>query len=172
MRFYTNNFDTRTEGIELIATRRIQIWENPTDFTFSASFIKTDVQNRDPSLINDQRVRELEKGSPKLRANLNIDQQLAPRWFMNGRIRYYHKIWEPHVFTDAFPINVDPEFIMDAEFSYIYNDNTTLIFGLENLLHTFPVDNPWAGDTGARYPLTSAFGFNGAVAYFRANIDF
>lgn len=172
VRFYTNNFDTRTEGIELIATRRIEIWENPTDFTFSASFIKTDVQNRDPALINDQRVRELEKGSPKLRANLNIDQQLAPRWYMNGRIRYYHKIWEPHVFTDAFPINVDPEFIMDAELSYIYNDNTTLIFGLENLLHTFPVDNPWAGDTGAKYPLTSAFGFNGAVAYFRANIDF
>ena len=172
IRFYTNNFDTRTEGVELIATRRIQIWENPTDFTFTASFIKTDVESHDPDLINDQRVRELEKGTPKLRANLNVVHQLTPRWFLNGRMRYYHKIWEPHVFTDALPINVDPEFILDAEFSYAYDENTTLIFGLENFLHTYPVDNPWAGVAGAKYPLTSAFGFSGAVAYFRANINF
>ncbi len=168
VRFYTNDFDTRTEGIELTANRSVSIRQNPTDVTLTASWVTTTVENYNPALINDQRVRELEKGTPKLRVNVNAVHPFTENLVMNGRLRYYHKIWEPHLFSDAFPLNVSESYLVDVEFQYQLDASMSFTFGIENLLDETPTGNHWAGVAGSKYPTTSPFSFNGGVAYFRA----
>ena len=171
VRFFTNNFDTRTEGIEVSAARSLMIVKRQIDFTLVTSFIKTSVENYDPAVINEQRVRELQKGVPKLRLTLSGVHAVNAKWNVNGRIRYYHKIWEPHLFSEAFPLHVSEDFLVDLEVNYVFDENTTFSFGLENSTNIFPTGNPWAHVAGSKYPMTSPFSFNGGVAYFRANMN-
>lgn len=171
VRFFTNNFDTRTEGIEITAARSMEIYRREIDFTLVTSFIKTSVENYDPAVINEQRVRELRKNVPKLRLTLSGVHAVNAKWNVNGRIRYYHKIWEPHLFSEAYPFHVAEDFLLDLEVNYKFDDNTTFTVGLENTTNIFPTGNPWAHVAGSKYPMTSPFGFNGGVAYFRANMN-
>ena len=171
VRFFTNNFDTRTEGVEIAASRTILIMERPTFFTLASSFIKTTVESYDPDLINEQRVLELRKGVPKLRLTLSGIHAVNERWNINARFRYYHKIWEPHLFSETYPLDVAEDVLLDVEVNYLFDENTTLSFGLENVTNTFPTGNRWADVAGSKYPMTSPFGFNGGTAYFRANMN-
>lgn len=172
IRFFTNNFDTRTEGVEVAAARNISIANRPIDFRLVASFIKTSVENYDSTVINEQRVLELRKGVPKLRFTLSGAHEVNAKWNVNGRIRYYHKIWEPHLFSDAYPFTTHEDFLIDLEANYLFDENTTFTFGLENFINTFPTGNPWGNVAGSKYPMTSPFGFNGGTAYVRANMNF
>lgn len=171
VRFFTNNFDTRTEGVEVTAARSMVVMQREIDFNLVTSFIKTSVESYDPAVINEQRVLELRKGVPKLRLTLSGVHEVNAKWNVNGRIRYYHKIWEPHLFSDAYPLDVAEDFLLDLEVNYRFDDNTTFTFGLENTTNIFPTGNPWAHVAGSKYPMTSPYGFNGGVAYFRANMN-
>ena len=171
VRFFTNNFDTRTEGIEVAATRTVHVVQRPIDFTLVTSYIRTSVENYDPALINEQRVRELEEGVPKFRLTLSGVHAVNAKWNVNGRFRYYHKIWEPHLFSDAYPLEVSEDILLDVEVNYLFDENTTISFGLENFFNTFPTGNPWSHVAGSKYPTTSPFGTNGGTAYFRANMN-
>jgi len=171
VRFFTNNFDTRTEGVEIAAERSMEIVRREIDFTLVTSFIKTTVENYDPAVINEQRIRELRKGLPKLRLTLSGFHSVNAKWNVQGRLRYYHKIWEAHLFSDAYPFDVSEDILLDVEVNYMFDENTTFTFGLENTTNIFPTGNPWAHVAGSKYPMTGPFGFNGGVAYFRANMN-
>ena len=171
VRFFTNNFDTRTEGIEVAATRTIEVFERPVYFTLVTSYVKTSVEHYDPAVIDEQRVRELEDGLPKFRLTLSGVHRVNEKWNVNGRIRYYDNIWEPHLFSSAYPFEVSEDILLDLEVNYEFDENTTFTFGLENTMNTFPTGNPWAHVAGSKYPTTSPFGFNGGTAYLRANMN-
>ena len=68
--------------------------------------------------------------------------------------------------------------LVDAEVAYTFdnvaqmNNRLTFILGAQNLLNTYPSENPVASRTGSPYPLTSPFGFNGGFYYFRGIWEF
>ncbi|MDE2977110.1 MAG: TonB-dependent receptor, partial [Acidobacteriota bacterium] len=76
--------------------------------------------------------------------------------------------------TDHNPDTVGPFRIATIEqglpkFRYNLN-NTSIALGVQNLLNTYPEDNPGAADgVGNRYGQFSPFGFNGAYYYVRFN---
>lgn len=168
--FFTNDFDTRTEGLELNVARNIDFGPIQSDVNVAASYTVTTVEHFNEFIIDNQRVRELEEAIPRLRVTFASMQRFTDRWFAMARVRYYGEIWEPHVFTDALPIDVDAEALFDLEFSFMPDERTALVIGFENLLDTYPVENPYSGLVGAQYPTTSAFGFNGARGYFRMTL--
>ena len=165
--FYTNNFDTRTEGLELNIARGVNIGQVQSNLSIAASYTVTTVEYFDDDIISLQRVRELEDGIPRLRFSILANNQLSQRWTAMTRLRYYGEIWEPHVFSELFPIDVEAEALLDIEISFMPDERTSMVLGFENLLDTYPVENPWSGVVGAQYPITSPFGFNGAMGYFR-----
>ncbi|MYC25299.1 MAG: TonB-dependent receptor [Gammaproteobacteria bacterium] len=171
IRFFTNNFDTRTEGVEVTAEKTMVIARREIDFTLVTSFIKTTIENHDPAVINEQRVLELRKNIPKLRLTLSGFHAVNEKWNVHGRFRYYHKIWEPHLFSEAYPYEVAEDVLLDLEVNYMFDENTTFSFGLENSTNIFPTGNPWADVAGSKYSMTGPFGFNGGVAYFRAHVN-
>ncbi|MCY4142273.1 MAG: TonB-dependent receptor [Gammaproteobacteria bacterium] len=170
IRFYTNDFDTRTEGLELSVAKSIDTGFMESDFTLSANYTVTTVEHFNPDIINSQRVRELEEGVPRLRFTLAATHTLNRMWSGMTRLRYYGETWEPHVYSDVYPVDVDAAVLADVEVRFTPDDRTSAAVGFENILDTYPNENPWSGIAGAEYPITSPYGFNGAFFYMRVTV--
>lgn len=167
IRFYTNDFDTRTEGVELSVSKSITTRITESNYKFSANYTVTTVEHFNPAIINSQRIRELEEGIPRLRFTLAATHKLSQMWSGTIRVRYYGETWEPHVYSDVFPIDVDSAFIRDIEVRFTPDERTSAAVGIENISDTYPNANPWSGIAGAEYPITAPYGFNGAFYYLR-----
>lgn len=168
VRFFTNDFDTTTQGVDVVAT--LPIGSN-TEITFSGNWTDTEVDRANPALIGPSRVRQLEDGVPDVRFTLTGTHDFnnfRGLW----RINHYGDYFEDHVDAAAFPIEVGAETTLDLEVGYTFGENLTVALGGQNVLDEDPDPNPFASSiVGAEFPVTSPMGFNGAFFYLRASWD-
>ena len=68
-RFFTNDFDTTTDGIDVVATYSTEIGDGVTDFTFVYNETETEVDSS--SLLSASRIAALEALLPENRWNLS-----------------------------------------------------------------------------------------------------
>ncbi len=166
-RFFTNDFDTETQGIDVVATTSADMLGGTTDFTLSLNNTRTKVKSFNPTTLDQTRIRELQDGLPELRANLQANHTFGD-WRVLGRVSYYDE-W-----FDSEDGNVyGGEVLFDAEAAYQINDEMSIVVGAQNLFDQTPETNPGAaGGVGNRYSQFSPFGFNGGFWYARFNYDF
>ena len=93
IRFYTNDFDTTTQGVDIVATYPLEFWGGMTGLSFAGNWTKTTVDDRDPDVISDKRVIQLEKNLPRFRFTLSADHRQGP-WNFLGRLRFYSDFTE------------------------------------------------------------------------------
>ena len=170
IRFYTNDFDTTTQGIDVIATYPVEMMGGHTNFSFAGNWTETTVDKFNPDVISDKRVTQLEKNLPRTRFTLSANHLQGP-WTFLARARYYGKFTE---FTtdDATARNEgDARALVDIEGSYTFKDSLTLAAGAENVLDTKP-SKLSSNVSGLIYTETSPYGFNGGFFYFRALWNF
>ena len=159
-RFFTNDFDTRTQGIDVVATYEPEFAEHTT-FTFLFNHTTTRVTDFSPQIIDDRRILELEKSLPRNRWNLSAAH--APgRWRLLARVNYFGGWYDSE---DARFNDGDPT--VDMEASYSLTDFAGVAVGGQNVLNKFPGRNPDAGVVGNPYSQYSPYGFNGAFFYVR-----
>ena len=166
IRFYTNDFDTTTQGVDVIATYPVEMMGGHTNFSFAGNWTETTVDKFNPEVINEKRVIQLEKNLPRTRFTLSANHLQGP-WGFLARARYYGKFTE---FTtdDATARNEgDARALVDIEGSYTFKDSLTLVAGAENVLDTKP-SKLSSNVSGLVYMETSPYGFNGGYYYFRA----
>ena len=168
-RFFANDFQTTTQGIDLVATWNADMFGGNTDFL--ATFNWTDTEVDDATLAGPCRIRQLEENIPETRAGFTANHSRGNSNTMI-RINYYGDYFEAHLDSCDLPIDAGAEFTVDAEFGYNFTDNFRFMIGAQNLLDEFPDDNPWVGVVGADYPVTSPMGFNGGYYYIRGVFDF
>ena len=171
VRFFSNAFDTTTQGIDIVATYRKKMFGGDTTFTLAANLNHTKVDKFNPDVISSKRVTQLEENLPNFRSLLTADHLNGP-WRFLTRLRYYDDFVEFHAGTDAFRINARERLLVDGEASYTFKPGFTLAAGAENLFNTFPTENPYQGATGAKYPESSPYGFNGGFYYLKASYRF
>ncbi|WP_193166291.1 TonB-dependent receptor plug domain-containing protein [Microbulbifer hainanensis] len=167
-RFYTNDFDTETQGVDLVATYPLA---DSTDLSFAMNWTDTEVTEYNPATMDDLRIRQLEDSLPHTRANATL-KHYGDNWRSLLRVNYYGSYWEAHLDDGTLPIDGGAEWTLDVEGAYNISESLSLIAGAQNLLDNYPDENPWAGIAGAEYPVTSPMGFNGALYYLRANYTF
>jgi iron complex outermembrane receptor protein len=68
-RFYVNDFDTTTEGVDLVATYSTEMFNGNTDLTFVWSTVETEV-DKTSGLVGGARIGQLESLLPESRWNL------------------------------------------------------------------------------------------------------
>ena len=163
-RFFVNDFDTETEGFDVVATYPLE-WSNAsTDLSLAFNSTTTTVTAFNPNTIDDVRILELEKGLPETRWNLQANHFWG-NWRFLARVSYYDDWYDSE----------DTEFysgtsIVDAEVAYTWNERTTIVLGAQNLLDETPDENPnAAGGVGNQYSQFTPFGFNGGFWYLRVN---
>ena len=175
LRFYTNDFDTTTQGLDLVASYPLESMVGLTEFTFVGNWNKTEVDSRTPEFISDKLVRQIEDGLPQFRFSLTADHSYGP-WRLLSRLYYYDR-FRDYPTDGAFGYNAGERWLMDVELSYTFlhlpfMQAVTIAAGAENLFDQYPRRNPQATGAGLKYPETSPYGFNGGFYYVRAGFDF
>ena len=62
--------------------------------------------------------------------------------------------------------------LFDLESSYMASAGLVITIGVQNLLNTYPDENPKSGNIGNQYGQFSPFGFNGAFWYAKFGLQF
>ena len=166
IRFFTNDFDTTTQGIDVIATYPVDMMGGHTNFSFAGNWTETTVDKFNPDVISDKRVIQLEKNLPRTRFTLSANHLQGP-WSFLARARYYGKFTEFTTDDGSARNEGDARALVDIEGSYTFKESLTLVAGAENVLDTKP-SKLSSNVSGLVYTETSPYGFNGGFYYFRA----
>ena len=176
IQYYANDFDSRTQGFDLVASLPFEFsgGESLLSLAFNYTNSELNVTNPKSPISNINTLKERENGVPKTRAVLTYSHTEEDISAM-VRINYYGRFYNAQ-FNDVSLIElVDPIVITDMEVSYKVTDNLALSVGAKNVFDVFPDEfskGRTAGFLGAIYPLNSPAGFNGGHYYLRMGWDF
>ena len=170
-RFFTNDFDTTTSGVDLVATYSTEMLGGSTDFSFV--YNKPDTEVDKSSLLSASRINALEALLPENRYNLTAvhmtgDWTIMARYMHVGESEYYFGLNDygnPDITTLGDQMQLDIEATRDFG-SY------QITFGAENITDEYPDKDTGVTCCGADYPEFAPLGFNGAFYYIRAGLDF
>ncbi len=164
-RFFSNSFDTRTQGVDIRGDYDFEMLGGDSTFILAANYTDTKVTDQGP--ISDGRVQALEDLLPNIKGSATL---LHSKGIWSGLVRAsYYGEWDD---TGNGVDDIGAELLIDAEIGAEVYEGLELIVGAQNLLDNFPDENPGAGDIGQLYPESSPFGFNGGQYYVKARYTF
>ena len=162
-RFFTNDFDTTTQGIDIVLTVPVP----NGDVTVLYNRTETTVTDFNPDTLDDLRIKELEENLPKQRGALTLTQSLTSQLSVLGRASYFGD-WYDSEDDETYTGKV----LFDLESTYMASSGIAITLGVQNLLNTYPDENPKSGNIGNQYGQFSPFGFNGAYWYAKFGYSF
>lgn len=181
--FFTNDFDTTTEGIDFVANYSTDMLDGSTVFSLAYNWNETTV-DKFTAITGEGKVSRLENDLPNHRATFTW----AQNWDnvnMFTRVNYFGEFQGVHVDWIGTPdepgteINADSEVTVDIEVTYHATDNLRVSLGAQNIFDVYPSELDFEQQTGApnnswggKYYETSPFGFNGGFYYLKATYSF
>jgi iron complex outermembrane receptor protein len=191
-RFFVNGLDTKTEGLDLIATHRLGTSFGSISNTLAYNYNKTEIERilaapgplaAIPGLVLFGRLESLriEEGQPKDKIILSTDWTIAD-FGVNLRGTRFGGVLSPGT-TAADDVYLGAKWIVDLEARYQFGDHWRFAVGANNLLDEYPDANPvgarpapFAGNYSTNnyflpYAVVSPFGFNGRFVYGRVNFN-
>ncbi|MFS2018703.1 TonB-dependent receptor plug domain-containing protein [Massilia sp. CT11-108] len=183
-RFFINGVDTKTEGVDIVASMP---WNAGAagrfDFTLAGNFNHTDVTrvpttaqlaalDPAPVLFDRVNVLTLEKGQPKNKITASANWKLN-QWGVTARATRYGEVLSPGT-TEAFDFTLKARTIVDLEARYAFTRQFSLAVGADNLFDQYSETLPPALNTTSNTPFSNytPFGNNGRYVYARANYSF
>ena len=164
-RFYTNDFDTTTDGFDLVVSTSTDWMGGTTDWNLAYNQTNTDVTNRGVT-IDDEREKRIEQMTPDTRWNLSANHMMGD-WRMLARISYYGD-WYDSGEGFVYP----GESVVDLELAYNINDNSSVMFGGNNVLDEAGDTLHNINDYGNLYSTQAPMGFSGAFWYAKYSYNF
>lgn len=165
--FFSNSFDTRTRGIDLVGSLPFDFMSGASNITVAFNYNDTEVTDRGTiNPITDGRVEALEDQLPNLRGNVTWSHTQGD-W--RGLIRAnYFGPWT----STGNGFDLGSTTMIDIQLAYQVTDNAEIVAGVDNLFDRYPATNPNPGSLGQLYPEDSPFGFNGGLWYLQARMTF
>ena len=159
-RFFTNDFDSATNGIDLVVSAPV----GSGTLNLAYNYTSSEVTDHNPDVLDALRLQELEENLPKQRGNLTLTQPMTDRWNALGRASYFGSWYDSE--DDQ---TYDGKVLFDLETSVSFGeDSSAIAIGAQNILNTYPDENPNAATTiGNKYSQFSPFGFGGAFWYVK-----
>ncbi|MEC7452433.1 MAG: TonB-dependent receptor [Pseudomonadota bacterium] len=175
--FFTNDFDTTTEGVDVVANYSMDMMGGETKFSLAYNWTSTEV-DRASDNISDFRIRMLEDNLPAVRYSATANHTNGD-WRFLARMNYYGSIFEDHL-DSALPIDkVGSEITFDFEVAYNFTEEFTVTVGAKDAFDEYPDENntdaggiTYAQIAGSAYPTTSPIGINGGFYYLRGVYTF
>lgn len=189
--YFTNGFDTRTSGLDFVASHRMRLMNNPLSLTLAYNYNKSKVTDFNPFVINAQQRYNISNLPPKHRINMSASYQVGD-FTLNVRENFYSS-WSNSLeynlvaptpsaaaAASAPPSQIfQSKFLTDVDVSYQFMGHFTVTAGVNNLFDVYPdkirasTINPIYALTGAIadgqvYPRSGGpFGINGGLWYVR-----
>ncbi len=168
--FFTNDFSTKTQGVDLVVAVPLEILEEGnTQLSLSANYTKTEVTKQGDNLSNLRKL-QLEKQLPKTRGTLSLSHS-QNQFRTLARVNYYGSSTE-YYFTETRVTELDPQVTVDLEISYQATESLELIAGGQNIFDSYPTKASYAESLGSTYPTSSPNGFGGGYYYVKAKYNF
>ena len=164
-RFFTNDFDTTTQGIDVVLTVPVPNGDVTAVYNRTETTVRKTAFN--PVTLDDLRIKELEENLPKQRASFTLSQSITSQWSVLGRSSYYGD-WYDSEDDETYTAKV----LFDLETSFLAGSGIIMTIGVQNFLNTHPDENPKSGNIGNQYGQFSPFGFNGAFWYAKVGYSF
>jgi len=173
--FFANDFDTTTQGIDIVANYSMALMGGDTQFSLAYNFNDTEVDKYNEETTSEGKVRRLEDGMPDHRATFTMNQSWEDvSAFV--RINYFGEYYATHAddTSDWGSEMADAAFTVDAEVSYFLSDSITLSVGASNLLdqEAEKLNDGTYGVLGAKYYESGPFDYNGGFYYVKAQYNF
>lgn len=170
-RFFTNQFDTNTAGIDVVVTTETDWAGGTTTWNLAYNHTSTDVTRRDPNLLNDSRVMLLEDGVPDTRWNLTANHRVE-NWRFLARVNFYGEFFDNEAGAEF-----DSAYVVDLEAAVTIRENADVTLGIQNAGDEQGCRTDACGGLPARvlglpYSQFSPFGFNGTFFYGRVTYAF
>jgi iron complex outermembrane recepter protein len=180
VQYFTNGFDTKTNGIDIVGTYHINMGSGRLATTLAYNYNKTDVTKFDPTVISPARIIDIQHYAPNHRANLTLDYQLGPFAAVLHQ-NYYGTFRDENDYPGQL---FSAKWTTDLDLAYTVWRNVTVAVGGKNIFNTYP-DRIANSTTNTVYPQTNSlvdgevyprtggpFGYNGAFFYFRLGARF
>jgi iron complex outermembrane recepter protein len=182
--FFQNAFDTRTQGIDVVANTDFELYAG-SNTTAAVAFNWTDTEVTDLGLntaapLSTGRARQIEESTPATRGNVSFNHYQGPfRGLL--RVNYYGKFFECHL--DAvnngpspscgLPHNGSAQFTVDLEAGVKVMERIEFVAGAQNVFDSFPdpLSAANASVAGARYPPIAPAGYLGGFYYFKVRVE-
>ena len=167
--FFTNDFDTKTQGLDLVATLPLPAFFGGSDLTVSVNYTDTKVTRLGG--LGATRLRQLEENLPNWKGNVNLRHYMG-NWRFLGRLNFHGGYSEAHANDGNRWIDAGGEITVDLEVAYAVGVDWELVVGAANLFNNFPERNPYAAVLGSEYPTTAPFGMSGGQYYLKMRYGF
>jgi iron complex outermembrane recepter protein len=175
VQYFTNGFDTKTKGADLVGTYTFHIGDGHLDTSLAYNYNKTDVTKYNPAVIIQSRIIDIQHYAPNTRINLGAKYTLGP-FHAALQENYYGTYRDQYDYPGQL---FSAKYTTDIDFTYNIWENVTAGIGGKNIFNAVPdvVNgvNPLTGGLGdgERYPRTGGpFGFNGAFWYAHIGAKF
>jgi iron complex outermembrane receptor protein len=180
-RYFTNAIDTRTTGIDIVSTYRLDLASaGRYDFTAAYNHNKNTLEhvNTNPAvltangltLIDRQTINRLTVGSPKDKFSLATDWVLGA-WNARGVVTRYGSFTVPQN-NAALDQVYDPQWVLDLSAGVKLSKNWRLSVGIDNVTDRYPDQVTSAGNLNNNginpYSGFAPNGFNGRYYYAKA----
>lgn len=173
--FLTNDFDSETEGVDLVVSIPLELWSGVSNLSLTANWTDTKVTSYDPNdpneLLSAGRVTQLEENNPEVRGNVAFTHE-ADFWRALVRVNYYGPFTELHVNSAGLPIDAGRQITVDVESGFRVTENMEVVLGAQNVFDSDPERNPWDFILGSKYPTTAPAGVNGGFYYAKVSYQF
>ncbi len=184
VKYFTNDFDTLTQGVDIVGQHTTALFGYPLNFLLTYNWTDTQVErvslypvSTDSGVIyrsnlTPQRIRMLEDNLPAHRGNFTAMYDIG-KYSVVLRGNYFGGFYEDHLdASSGMDIESSAVATVDIDFAYRLTEQLKLSVGAQNLLNEYPEVNPYSGQVGALYPPTSPSGINGAFYYAGVEIRF
>ncbi len=186
VQYFTNGFQTRTRGVDVVGTWRTRLSEALLNFSLAYNYNDTRVGAFNARVISPAQLIDAENLAPKHRVVFNANWSLDKLSF-NVRENYYSSFTSAQDYgqTNGVANQVfGGKFTTDLELSYTFAEHVTLAVGAQNFTDERP-DRLAPTATIPIYPITGGaidgqvyprnggpFGFNGGFYYTRLRIKY
>ena len=160
--FFSNDFDTETRGVDLVAHTRFNLFGGDSSFTLALNHTRTEVTR--VGTLGATRLRQLEENLPQWKGNASL-RHYHGDWRILLRANFHGSYSEAHLDNGSEWIDADGELTLNVEAAYSPQDTWELIVGAANAFDNFPVEHPYQRTAGSRYPTTAPLGLSGGQYY-------
>ena len=165
VRYFTNDFDTQTTGIDAVASYGFDNDLGTTNLYVGINYTSTEVSDF-AQASTASRSRAIAEGAPEMRFSA-MATHLMDDWTLTARYNFYGGWYDSDDGADH-----DGYGYLDLVAQYEFDQSLSALIGVDNVLDTYPDEANRSPSSGRLYPRYSPAGYNGALVYGRIRYSF
>ena len=174
--YFTNATDTKTQGVEVVATQGFELGRGDVNLTLGYAHITHKALNADELLLSESQIFNISNSGIKDKGSLAATYT-QDALSVYARVRYFGKALARQRRGEIFPETGTPIWespavaMFDLNLNYKFTEQYSVTVGAENIFDKFPKDIAFSPSLGRKY-MGSGQPWQGGQYYVRFRADF